>query len=199
MSLNTYSDLKASIANWLNRDDIANEIPDFISLAESRIAHEVRLPTLEKKVLISLDTEGYTTIPVDFLEAKDVFFNDKPLERRSLAEIKSYEPYSGIPIYFAREVGKLTFFPKPTMGATDKLEMIYYQQVASLSDSAPTNVLLSTVPELYLYGSLVEAANFLGSDSSQWEMNYQTAYNRIVQHSRDSEGSGSTVQIANGY
>ena len=34
MPLATYNDLKASIADFLNRSDLTNAIPDFISLAE---------------------------------------------------------------------------------------------------------------------------------------------------------------------
>lgn len=199
MSLTTYDGLKSSIANWLNRDDLTNEIPDFIELTEARLAHEVRIPTIEKKALVTVDTEGYSTIPADFLEVKDVFYNDKPLQRLSVTKIHTYSGESGTPLYFAREAGKILFYPTPTMGASDRLEMIYYYEVDPLSDSAPTNVLLSTAPELYLFGALSEAAKFLGSDGSEWEMGYQTAFNRIMSHLRYSEFSGATPQIANGY
>ena len=33
MALASYSNLKASLADWLNRDDLTSVIPDFISLA----------------------------------------------------------------------------------------------------------------------------------------------------------------------
>ena len=35
MALVNYSDLKTSIADWLNRSDLTATIPDFITLAES--------------------------------------------------------------------------------------------------------------------------------------------------------------------
>jgi len=35
MALTTYTELKASIADWLNRSDLTAAIPDFISLAEA--------------------------------------------------------------------------------------------------------------------------------------------------------------------
>jgi hypothetical protein len=37
MAISTYTDLKTSIASWLNRDDLTSVIPDFISLAEAGI------------------------------------------------------------------------------------------------------------------------------------------------------------------
>ena len=37
MAITTYAELKSSIANWLNRDDLTSVIPDFISLTEAGI------------------------------------------------------------------------------------------------------------------------------------------------------------------
>ena len=41
MALNTYTGLKASIADFLNRDDLTSAIEDFITLAESQINRDV--------------------------------------------------------------------------------------------------------------------------------------------------------------
>ena len=35
MALNNYANLKTSIANWLGRTDLVNDIPDFVTLAEN--------------------------------------------------------------------------------------------------------------------------------------------------------------------
>ncbi len=37
MALTTYTELKTSIGDWLNRSDLTTAIPDFISLAEAQI------------------------------------------------------------------------------------------------------------------------------------------------------------------
>ena len=37
MGLSTYTEVKTSIANYLNRDDLTSIIPDFISLAEKKV------------------------------------------------------------------------------------------------------------------------------------------------------------------
>ena len=34
MALNNYANLKSSIANWLGRSDLTNEITDFVAIAE---------------------------------------------------------------------------------------------------------------------------------------------------------------------
>ena len=42
MALTTYTELKASLADWLNRSDLTTTIPDFISLAEAQIERQLR-------------------------------------------------------------------------------------------------------------------------------------------------------------
>src|SRR6266566_7436493 len=37
MALDNYADLQAAIGNWLNRQDIASAIPDFIAIAEAQM------------------------------------------------------------------------------------------------------------------------------------------------------------------
>ena len=199
MSLTTYDGLKASIANWLNRTDLTSEIPDFIALAEDRLSQEVRIPTIEKTISITLDSNGAFDIPADFLELKYAFYNNNPLERVSLTELRSSLITSGSPEIFAREARKFIFQPIPTMTTTDKLNLIYYKNVPVLSALNPTNELLEMGPQLYLYGSLVEASNFLGSDPSRWETSYQSALSRLLLHARTAEFAGSTPQISSGY
>ena len=42
MALTNYSELKSSIADFLNRDDLTSVIPTFISLAEAQFARDLR-------------------------------------------------------------------------------------------------------------------------------------------------------------
>jgi hypothetical protein len=202
VSLTTFSGLKASIANWLNRTDLTSEISDFIELAENRITHELRVPAIEKTILLNVNSEGYATLPSDFLEAKDVFWNYEPLDRTTPAQLYRMVDRSGAPQYFARETYRLRFFPTPTVTASDEMRMIYYYDPGRLTDAAPTNVLLALAPELYLFGSLVQAASFLGTDMAQreaWESEYQAAFSRLMTHARSAEFSGSTPMISAGY
>lgn len=204
MSLNTYDDLKSSVANWLNRTDLTAEITDFIKLAETRIAHEVRLPTIEKTASMTLNAQGAVAIPADFLELIDVFYNDKPLDRISLTQLRGLTPRSGVPVCFARDGKELVFFPAPA-SQSDTLVVKYYYKVPNLgykymsNTFTTTNDLFATIPEMYLFGALSEAATFLGADNGRWEQSYQTAFNRAVAHNRSAEVAGSSPQIQSGY
>ena len=66
MALTNYTELKASIADFLNRDDLTAVIPDFITLAESGMNREVRHWRMETRKTAVLDTQ-YTALPTDFL------------------------------------------------------------------------------------------------------------------------------------
>ena len=200
MSLSTYDGLKVSVADWLNREDLTNVIPDFIELAENRIFHELRAPINEKTADLTLGSDGYATIPSDYLEVKDLFWNYNPLSRVSLTQIHSYVERSGVaPEVYAREQSKLLVYPNPTQVAGDTLRIIYYFTPENLSATSSTNSIFQTAPELYLYGTLVEAANYLGSDGSRWEGSYQMAMGRALQHAKTSEYSGATSQVQLGY
>jgi hypothetical protein len=43
MALDTYSNLKTSIANYLNRSDLTSYLGDFITLTEARLNRELRV------------------------------------------------------------------------------------------------------------------------------------------------------------
>ena len=200
MSLSTYDGLKVSVADWLNREELTSVIPDFVELAENRIFHELRAPVNEKTILLTLSSDGYATLPSDFLEAKDVFWNYEPLQRVSLTQIHNYVSQSGKDAeVFARETYRLRFFPIPTVGASDELRMIYYFDPGRLTSSATSNVVFAAAPELYLYGTLAEAAQYLGSDGARWEGGYQNAMGRLMQHASVAENAGATATVQMGY
>ena len=115
MSLTTYDGLKLSVADWLNREDLTSVIPDFIELAENRIFHELRAPINEKTADLTLGEDGYASVPSDYLEVKDLFWNYNPLSRVSLTQLHSYIDRSGVaPEVFAREQSKFLVYPNPT-------------------------------------------------------------------------------------
>lgn len=201
MSITTYTELKAAIADWLNRDDLSDaRLSDFVQMAENRIFHVLRIPVMEKFVAITVDTNGKIALPTDYLEAKDVLFNDKPLERISLTEFYSRGISQGQPIAFTREAEYLRLSPNP--GNVAGMKMIYYAEPARLSGTTATNDMFALSPELYLYGALVAAGTYLGSPVEKmqiWSESFNDTMQRLVDHARQAEVSGSTNTVANGY
>ena len=199
MSLSTYAELKSSVADWLARTDLDSVIPDFIGNAERAIFHDSRsrIPPLEKKVVLQIDSEGFAGIPSDYLEGITMLCDDVPIQRISLAKLRGYGSQSGKARYFARETYMFKFFPIPD--SSYQIELIYYHQPDALSDSNTSNILFAQAPEAYLYGALIEGAKYLGQDESRWQERYQTALNKLTEHARAAEYSGATPVMASGY
>ena len=85
MALANYSDLKASLADFLNRDDLTSVIPDFIALAETQMQREVRHHKMVERAEGEVDTR-YSAFPADYLESIRFHVND---DRSSIIELVS--------------------------------------------------------------------------------------------------------------
>lgn len=199
MSLTTYAELKSSVADWFARNDLDTVIPVFIGNAERAIFHDgrSRIPPLEKKVVLTIDSAGFAGIPSDYLEAINMLCDGVPLQRIPLSQLRAYTNQSGKARYFARETYMFKFFPIPD--SNYQIELIYYHQPEALSDSNTSNILFAQAPEAYLYGALIQGAKYLGTDDSRWQDGYQTALNKLSEHAIAAEYSGSTPIMASGY
>ena len=47
MAINSYSTLQTAVSNWLDRDDLSDRIPEFISLAEATFNRVLRIRAME--------------------------------------------------------------------------------------------------------------------------------------------------------
>ena len=92
MAITTYAELKSSIANWLNRDDLTSVIPDFISLTEAGINRDLRHYKMVNRVDATLDSR-YVQVPADWLETLRFSLTSdgtRPLEMASLDDMIKY-------------------------------------------------------------------------------------------------------------
>ena len=78
MALVNYSDLKTSIADWLNRSDLTSVIPDFISLAEASFNKEIRNRKMIKRATATIDSQ-YSAVPADWLQTVDFVVEANPI------------------------------------------------------------------------------------------------------------------------
>ena len=203
MAITTYAELKSSIADFLNRDDLTSTIPTFISLAEANFNRTVRHWRMEKRSTAEIDTQ-YSAIPADFLEVIRFYItsNDtRPLELISQAELldRKYRNLntSGKPAYYAITAGEIEVYPVPD--GTYTAELYYYRTIPALSDSNTSNWLLQYYPDCYLYGSLVHSAPYLRDDAriQTWAALYQNAISAINAESEATKfgGSGRRMKI----
>jgi hypothetical protein len=199
MALSTYAELKTSIGDWLNRSDLTSVIPDFISLAEAQIERTLRARQMIVRANASFDAQ-YGAVPSDFLEAKSLKLTStnpqSPLSFLSIdaldAEMTKYTA-SGKPKFFGVVGGQLRIVPTPD--ATYTTELTYYAKLAKLSSSNTTNWLLTSSPDIYLYGSLLQAAPYLQDDAriQTWATLYERALNDLQTADDRSASSGGAL------
>jgi len=83
MALTDYSSLKTSVASYLARSDLTDQIPDFIRLAEERLARDLR--TRKMLVVARADTtasDSTVGLPTDFLEMRDMHLRTTPVQAK---------------------------------------------------------------------------------------------------------------------
>jgi len=202
MALNNYTALKTSVANWLNRTDLTNEIVDFISLTEADFNSKLRIRKMinEEDVTINAET---VSLPTGFLQIRNFFIlsgsTKLPLRYMTPSQMDSIKGTSrtGTPEVYTIIGDNFRFAPKPDATYTGKLN--FYKNFDALSSSNTSNFILSDHPSIYLYGALYHATNFLGGIDKmlvqKWQQMYATAMERLERNDREDQFSGSPLQV----
>ncbi len=202
MALANYTDLKSSIAGFLNRDDLTDSIPTFISLAESQINRDIRHWRMETRANGQQSAgDQYMNFPADWVETIRLHLNNGSKDVLQLvgsfdiAKMRSTTNDAiGIPRVFCHSGGQIEFYPTPA--EQTEFELLYFAKVPSLS-STSTNWLLSEAPDIYLYGSLLHTAPYLQDDQrlAVWAQLYSAAASRINEASGKAKYSGAGLRM----
>ena len=203
MALTSYSTLKTSIANWLNRTDLTDEIADdFIVLTEADLNSKLRIRKMVTQTTITIDSET-ESLPTGFLQVRNFYI----LSGGTKHSLRYVSPShmdqlrgtstSGTPEVYTILGDTFRFSPKPDTSYTGYIN--YYKKFDALSVTNTSNWILTDHPAIYLYGSLYHAANFLGGVEprliQQWQQMYATALERLERNDREDQFSGSPLQI----
>lgn len=163
MSFSTYSGLKASIADYVNRTDLTSVIPDFITLAEAMMnngdpsndVEPIRVRQMEATAT-GTPSSGSFTLATDFQEmirATYVGTVRVPLTYATPNDLDAMfgDVASGDPQFYS--IIGTSFQLRPT--GTSTVSYTYYQTIPALATTDP-NWLLTKAPTVYLYGSLFQ-------------------------------------------
>jgi hypothetical protein len=202
MALNTFTALKASIADFLNRDDLTAVIPDFISLAEAQINRDVRHWKMEARSSGQQSSgDEYMQIPNDWVETIRLHLTGTGtsvvnlVSRDSMADKRAgQEDTAGTPIMYTHADGQFQLYPTPSTD-TD-FELLYFQKIPSLISNSD-NWLLLEAPDVYLYGALLHSAPYLAEDQrvAVWAQMYSASVQRLNEVSEDARFSGSGLKL----
>ena len=196
MAITTYSELKTAIANWLDRTDLDDRIPEFIQLAEARHRRDFKIRRMETRVTANTiaDTEYYS-LPDNFVAMRNIQLNTDPktaLEYMTPEQMDRVRGGSSTGKPKAYSIIGNNFQLRPIPDGVYQIEMLYYKYFTALSDSNTTNDMLTYHPDAYLYGALVEAEPYLQNDKriQTWAGFYDRAKQDIISSNERDRHSG---------
>lgn len=163
MSITTYALLQTAVADWLHRTDLTAKIPDFITLAESRINRQIRFNQQETETTLTATVDSrQITLPTGFIAPLGLWRTFYEGIRDELVfatpEQLPVTDQSSQPYYWTIDASNLAFECPADQAYTYVLR---YRGTDNLSDTNTDNWILLNHPDLYLYASLIEAAAYI--------------------------------------
>ena len=203
MAISTYSELQTAVANWLDRDDLTDRIPEFIALAEARFNRVLRLRSMESKQTAStIAAQRNYNLPANYIQMRNFQLNTNPITTLSYVTPEIYDRLwggsaGGTPQFYTIAADEISLGPVP--GSVITMEMLFYKRFTDLSDAAPTNWLLTNAPDIYLYGSMLEAEPFIMNDERVplWSAALDRAVSDIQEQDNKDRHSGSALRVMN--
>ncbi len=203
MAISNYSELKTAVANWLDRDDLTDRIPEFIALAEARFNRVLRLRAMETKQTASTTIgQQSLALPTGYIQMRNLQINTSPVTPMQYVTPEIFDRLyggssSGTPKMYTILANELQLGPKPDSVQT--IEMLFYKRFDALSDAEPTNWVITNAPDIYLYGSLLEAEPFIMNDAriGIWAGGFQNSVNDLQTQDNKDRHSGSALRVMN--
>ncbi len=161
-AINGYADLLVTAGEYSGRNDIAHLFSRFLGMAEMKLSRCLRVADMEASAIVPVMLGG-GPLPPDYLEARSV--ND--LSGRSLRSVplqvllSKDKTRAHSPDAFAINGRNLIIFP----AWTGNLNLNYYAAIPGLKPNNPTNWLLDTAPDIYLF-ALVEEISIWAKDAA---------------------------------
>lgn len=201
MSLSNYTDLVASVASWMNRTDLTAVIPDFVTIAESRIARDLRLrKQITSSTLTTSTTTRAVTLPSGFLEFSSINIDGTP---DTIVQVVTPEyldakypegGYSAKPIVCAVEGDSVLFGPTPDSAYTVNIE--YFARFPGLAANS-TNWLMTNHPNVYLSACMAQGALYTldKTGAAEWNAVYKGEIAELQKDDQNAIHSGSVLRV----
>ena len=175
MTINTYATLKTAIANWLERSDLTDRIPEFISLAQTRmyrgqlgpdgrtwIIPPLRIRDMITTANISV-TSGSGSLPSGWLEFVRLWIDATDQPNLKYLPIQTFYDHAGAhntsaaADVLAYTVEGSTIRTAAPMTAT--LKSVHFAAFTAMSADGDADWIVLNAPQVYLDGALAEACN----------------------------------------
>lgn len=206
MAITTYSELLTAAANWLARDDLTARIPEFITLCEAKLNRELMVRQMETRSTTTCDTSDtepeFISLPSDFQSMRRIRLSSVTGKPRlqylngAQADEKRYgsDNTSGQPAYFTIMGSEIELIPTPDSNYT--IEMVYRKNIPAIATNS-TNWLLTMAPDVYLYGTLLEAMPYTAEDDriAVWLSGFSNAVESLNRLSINAQYNSGPMQM----
>lgn len=194
--LTNYAQLQSAIATWLIKTGLEEQSKQFIALAETSLKLDFRVRNTSV-IDQDITDSGQVSMPADFKEVAGWTLDGeqaRPLIPYKASSVPTGALGRGVPDGFVITrnhdgVATARIYPKPVTGDNYDSTLIYRQTVTPLSDTSPTNWLLSNYPAIYLYSALEQSAPYLKDDERLpvWIALKEDALNKLWQFEQGTE------------
>lgn len=210
-TITNYTTLQDAVVEYLGRDQdttLIARVPTFIQLFEAKMNRDLFVTQMEQRSTDMIDhtisEPEYVPLPTDFQSMRSIRLSNaagKPrLQFLTPTQMEDYrystDNVAGQPVYFTVFGADLELAPTPNEDY--ELEMIYRRNIPALA-TEDTNWLLTLAPDLYLYGTLMEATPYLKNDDriAVWAAGYSSCLESLnsLGHRQSFDNGPSTVWL----
>lgn len=210
MAITNLGELKASVADWMNREDLTSVIPDFIRMAEVRINDDHRSQVAAKDVALEADLPfglqqnpinlgvgqilvgEVETLVVNGINIPLVTWDEYNKEKKERTYPNGCYALRGNEIYYSDFAEP--YDATPTAGDNVDFRLYYKapETTFNLLDDSSTTPLFLLNPNVYLYGALVEASVYLRDmEGAQiYQARYDEVLNKVYKAYKRAQVSG---------
>lgn len=184
--LDTYANLKTSIANFAHRGDLTSIIPDLITLAENRINGDLdaRFQDTVTSLVTVASTQTVAT-PTGMMNIRAITVTSTtPTQTLLYQTPESFQiahQYAQTGTPFNYTVIGSSIYLAPIPDAVYTLTTSYKAKIVALSDTVTTSSLLTNYPKVYLCAAMCEVAAYCQNKTmaQHWEPQYKDAIDSV--------------------
>lgn len=220
-TFSNYSELEELVVDWLDRQDIKDKVNTFVRLITAELSKALRVPTMERKVLLDVYGDGSAKVPHNLIELIGVNWvaikdgeitSRKALNRGSINrynKTRTGDFYIGDPDSFTRIENSFKLYPLPPMADkfVDKqayndtvvgyAEIYYYALPYTINEPNERNWILDVSPDIYFYGCLMHANRYIRDmDAAEyWQSKYERSIKELQASADIAEWSGGPIVV----
>lgn len=210
MAIQTYKELRAAVADWMDRPELAvtkpssveginiNLVNVFCSHVEAECNRRLRTEDMSTLIFNSgCEDQAVVLLPDNVLGLRLVTVNGVDAEYltpEQFTKARDTVMCSDQRVY-TRVANQIHVYPE--MAVADDITMIAYITVTPLVNDDDVNWLLRKFPDVYLYGCLYEASAYVfdSEHAAEWKQKFDQSIQDLIDGDAADRWSGSTLRI----